>query len=325
MSKISTIDLSLYSDISETPVEWLWYPYIPFGKLTVLQGDPGNGKSTLMMNIIAAATTSGLFPDGKKSKASIHVIYQCSEDGIADTIKPRLLSAGADCQKIAFIKEELEPLSIADDRLRRAISYFGAKLLVIDPIQAYLGNTNISNATGVRKLLKQLASWASEYDCAVVLIGHLNKNQTSRDLYRSLGSIDMVANARSVLEIDKDDYTEELCFRHIKSSLAPRADGFYFKISSENRIQWLRSGNESIDDSDDIPVERITKQLQVETSLMEMLSSGPLPANTIMESFKNSDVCERTVMRAKRALSITSTRKGNFWYWQLPTSGGIQE
>lgn len=167
--------LKLYSNVTATNIDWLWYPYIPFGKVTLLQGDPGCGKSTLMMNIIAAISNGSFSPDGRKIKKPLHVIYQCSEDGTGDTIKPRLNAAGADCRNVAFIDEEMDWLTLGDEKVRRAIADFNTKLLVIDPVQAYLGDADISNATGMRKMLRQLAIWASLYDCAIVLIGHLNK------------------------------------------------------------------------------------------------------------------------------------------------------
>ncbi len=183
MSDLCSGQLKLYSNIPETEVDWLWYPYIPFGKLTVLSGDPGNGKSTLMMNIIAAASSGGIVPDGRKLKKPIHVIYQCSEDSAGDTIKPRLIAAGADCSNVAFIDEELSTLSLNDEVIRRAIADFNAKLLVIDPVQAYLGEADISNVGGMRRVLHQLSLWAARYDCAVVLVGHLNKRQSGKDIY----------------------------------------------------------------------------------------------------------------------------------------------
>lgn len=175
--------LKLYSGVTETTVDWLWYPFIPYGKLTLLQGDPGCGKSTLMMNLIAAVSSGSCSPDGKKIKKPLHVIYQCSEDGISDTIKPRLLTAGADCNNVAFLDEETDWITLNDEKIRRAIADFNAKLLVIDPVQAYLGETDIASAAAMRKMLRQLAAWAAMYDCAVVLIGHLNKKQGSKDLY----------------------------------------------------------------------------------------------------------------------------------------------
>ena len=202
--------LKLYSGVTETAVDWLWYPFIPYGKLTLLQGDPGCGKSTLMMNLIAAASSGNCSPDGKKLKKPLHVIYQCSEDGISDTIKPRLLNAGADCNNVAFLDEETDWITLNDEKIRRAIADFNAKLLVIDPVQAYLGETDIASAAAMRKVLRQLAAWAAMYDCAVVLIGHLNKKQSSKGLYRGLGSIDLVAAARSVLHIERLPEDEDI-------------------------------------------------------------------------------------------------------------------
>ena len=99
--------LTLYSEVQSTDVRWLWYPFIAIGKITLLQGDPGDGKSTMMMNLIAELSTGGKTPDGCKIGAPQKVIYQCSEDGVSDTIKPRLERCGADCKKIAFINEEV--------------------------------------------------------------------------------------------------------------------------------------------------------------------------------------------------------------------------
>lgn len=104
----------------------------------------------------------------------------------------RLLNAGADCNNVAFLDEETDWITLNDEKICRAIADFNAKLLVIDPVQAYLGETDIASAAAMRKMLRQLAAWAAMYDCAVVLIGHLNKKQGSKDLYRGLGSIDLV-------------------------------------------------------------------------------------------------------------------------------------
>ena len=111
--------LKLYSSVTETTVDWLWYPYIPFGKITLIQGDPGCGKSTLMMNLIASVSNGSFSIDRKTNRKPMHVIYQCSEDGLSDTIKPRLIAAGANCSNIAFLDEEKEQFSLSDDTIRR--------------------------------------------------------------------------------------------------------------------------------------------------------------------------------------------------------------
>ena len=214
--------LTLYSDVRATPVRWLWYPYIAIGKITLLQGDPGDGKSTMMMSLISEVSNGGLTPDGKEIGRPQRVIYQCSEDGVADTIKPRLERCGADCRNIAFINEEIcGGLTLDDERIRQAIISFRPRLVVIDPIQAYLGNdSDLLIAGRARKLMQRLGMWASVYDCAVVLIGHLNKKEGSKDLYRSLGSIDVVAAARSVLQVERNTADTDIRIVHqIKNSI----------------------------------------------------------------------------------------------------------
>lgn len=320
MSEVLSGQLKLYSNISAAPVDWLWYPYIPFGKVSLLQGDPGNGKSTLMMNIISAASNGGVVPDGRKLKKPLHVIYQCSEDGAADTIKPRLTAAGADCSKVAFLDEEMDWLTLNDEKIRRAIADFNAKLVVIDPVQAYLGDADLSNASGMRKVLKQLAVWASLYECAIVLVGHLNKKQGTKDLYRTLGSIDLVAAARSVMEIDRAEENDVLCLRHIKSSLAPKASNKYFAIDPERRIQWVEydeQADEPISGQTAHSLERMSKQQYAAEYLKAILADGPLPVQQVHEHFTGEKISERTILATKKLLGIQSFKKDSIWYWKL--------
>ena len=197
--------ISLYSDVKATPIKWLWYPFFAIGKISLLQGDPGDGKSTMMLRLIAELSNGGVTPDGQALGRPQRVLYQCSEDGVADTIKPRLEACGADCRNVAFINEELySGLTLDDERLRQAIIEFRPRLVVIDPIQAYIGSdSDLQIAGRARKLMSRLGMWASTYDCAIVLIGHLNKKEGTKGLYRSLGSIDVVAAARSVLQVER--------------------------------------------------------------------------------------------------------------------------
>ncbi|MCD8188925.1 MAG: AAA family ATPase, partial [Clostridiales bacterium] len=127
-----------YSSVSSTKVEWLWYPYIPFGKITLLQGDPGDGKSTLALNIAAAVTKGSSLPDDMKLEKPLNVIYQCPEDGSSATIKPRLMCAGADCSRIVYIVDAEERLTLDDPRIEKTVADTGARLLVLDPLQSFL-------------------------------------------------------------------------------------------------------------------------------------------------------------------------------------------
>lgn len=158
------------------------------------------------MNLIAEISKGGVTPDGKALGRPRRIIYQCSEDGACDTIKPRLESCGADCRNVAYINEEIhDGLTLDDERIREAIIEFKPQLVVIDPLQSYIGNdSDLQIAVRARKLMKRIALWASTYDCAIVLIGHLSKTGHSKELYRGLGSIDVVASARSVLQVERD-------------------------------------------------------------------------------------------------------------------------
>lgn len=262
----------------------------------------------------------GITPDGRKLKRPMHVIYQCSEDGAADTIKPRLKAAGANCRNVAFLDEEMEWITLGDERIRRAIESFQAKLLVIDPVQAYLGDADISNATGMRKMLRQLAIWASHYKCAVVLIGHLNKKEGSKELYRSLGSIDITAAARSVIQISsRDDGSNTKVFQHIKSSLAPRGKDVSFVIDAQDCIKWLDYDEESATEICDSPSYPISKHVQAVEMVMEELSAGPVRAVDIHNKLARWNICERTLQTIKKELEIKSVRKDGVWYWTVPS------
>lgn len=126
-------------EVETKEVDWLWYPYIPYGKITIVQGDPGEGKTTFILQLAARLTRGEKFPCDEAERTPSNVIYQNAEDGLEDTIKPRLLEAGADCSRILVIDEKLEPLTMSDERLDAAIRETGAKLVILDPIQAYLG------------------------------------------------------------------------------------------------------------------------------------------------------------------------------------------
>lgn len=311
----------LYSDIKSITVDWLWYPYIPFGKITLLQGDPGGGKSTMMMDLIGKITTSRMLPDGRTINP-INVIYQCSEDGLADTIKPRLEKAGADCTRIGYITEDIFGLSLDDEIIRNAIIDMKAKLLVVDPFQAYLGDTDLSSAIGMRRLLRRLSMWATATDCAIILVGHLNKKNGSNDLYRGLGSIDLTAAARSVIQVEKDTYNDEIrTVKHIKSSLAPRGSDSYFIIDDFGRVKWGEFDRiDSKDKIEDQTIERPPTKQEIAVNLIkEILAQGPMEAVIVNNILQKTGIGERTIKIAKKMIAVASFKKNGKWYWILPT------
>ena len=159
------------ADVEAVAVKWLWKPYIPLGKITIIQGDPGEGKTTLALSIAAALTQGENLPNEVETKAPMNVIYQTAEDGLADTIKPRLEAVNADCARVLVIDESKEELSMTDERIEKAIQQTGAKLIILDPIQAYIGaNVDMHRANEIRPVMSKLGRIAEEYGCAVVLL-----------------------------------------------------------------------------------------------------------------------------------------------------------
>lgn len=222
-----------YSSVTQRKVEWLWYPYIPYGKITILQGDPGEGKSTFILNIAALLTTGQKMPDGTGGGKAQTVIYQCAEDDVADTIKPRLLAAGADCDRVAYIIDDNSELTFEDSRIEEVLAQTGARLLVIDPIQAFLvQDSDMQSAARMRAALSKLADVAARYKCAVILVGHLTKSYGGKNLYRGLGSIDIAAIARSVLMISRDSTESSVRYMFpVKASLAPEGSAIGFSFA----------------------------------------------------------------------------------------------
>lgn len=195
-----------------TPVEWLWYPYIPFGKVTILQGDPGCGKTMLALDLAARLSNGAALPFSDEPSEPMIVLYQTAENGLSDTIKPRLVEAKANCTNIKFIDERDCPLCFTDERIEEAIIQTNARLLILDPLSAYIGHdVSINQANEV----------ASRTGCAILVVSHTNKMQGVSALHRTNGSIDVAGAVRSILSVGKKKGAKtERIMVHIKSNLA---------------------------------------------------------------------------------------------------------
>ena len=228
------------SEIQSQEVSWLWYPFIPYGKLTIIQGDPGDGKTTLVLNIAAWLSKGEGLDSEMKLSEPVNVIYQSAEDGLADTVKARLELAGADCERILVIDEKEKSLSMVDERLEKAIVQTKARMLILDPIQAYLGGgMDMNRANEARDMTKKLGALAEKYQCAIVLIGHMNKAAGNKAAYRGMGSIDFFAVARSVLLVGRVEGEPNIRgVVQIKNNLAAFGQPKAFALS-EDGFQWL--------------------------------------------------------------------------------------
>lgn len=306
-----------YSSVESKKVDWLWYPYIPYGKLTLLQGDPGEGKSTFIINVAARLTNGEAMPGTSDAGTIQTVIYQCAEDNVADTIKPRLVAAGADCSRIAFIADESEQLTLEDQRIEQAIKETKARLLIIDPLQAFMAQDgDMQNAVRVRTVLRKLANVAARNNCAVVMIGHMNKGAGGKNLYRSLGSIDIAAISRSVLMIARDNADPNLRYMFpVKSSLAAEGSPIAFRMDEKRGFTWI--GKCAMGDSVKNEDANISKLDLARSFLVDILAEGPAPAKDIIGDLAKLSIGQRTVESAKKALGVKSHRVGSAWFWSL--------
>ena len=321
-SKPETVKIIRMSDVELTPVEWLWKPYLPFGKLSVLQGNPGEGKTYFAMHLAAACTNGKLLPN-MESMEPFNVIYQTAEDGLGDTVKPRLIEAGADLDRVLVIDDSEVQLTLSDERIEKAIVENNARLVIIDPIQAYLGaDVDMNRANEVRPIFMRLGQVAQRTGCAILLIGHLNKAAGMQSLQRGLGSIDIAAAVRSVMFIGKLKHDPTMrILTHEKSSLAPPGASLAFSLGDEGGFRWVGEYDITADEMlSGIEPQRETKTQQAKDLICALLAGGKqVLSEDIDKAALERGIPGRTVRDAKRELGdalkskIVEGRKKVFW------------
>ena len=321
-SKPEMVKIIRMSDVELTPVEWLWKPYLPFGKLSVLQGNPGEGKTYFAMHLAAACTNGKLLPNMERVEP-FNVIYQTAEDGLGDTVKPRLIEAGADLDRVLVIDDSDVQLTLSDERIEKAIVENNARLVIIDPIQAYLGaDVDMNRANEVRPIFMRLGQVAQRTGCAILLIGHLNKAAGMQSLQRGLGSIDIAAAVRSVMFIGKLKHDPTMrILTHEKSSLAPPGVSLAFSLGDEGGFRWVGEYDITADEMlSGIEPQRETKTQQAKDLICALLAEGKqVLSEDIDKAALERGIPGRTVRDAKRELGdalkskIVEGRKKVFW------------
>lgn len=321
-SEKKAVPMIRMSEVQQTEVEWFWHPYIPFGKLTIIQGNPGEGKTFFAMQLAAACTNRKFLPQMEPFEP-FNMIFQTAEDGLGDTVKPRLLSAEADLERVLVIDDANNPLTLADERIENAIRENHARLVIIDPLQAFLGaNVDMNRANEVRPIFRRLADVAQATNCAIVMIGHLNKAAGSQSTYRGLGSIDITAVVRSLLFIGKvkTDPTTRVIV-HEKSSLTPPGQSLAFSLGDEKGFRWIGAYDISAEDllAGGEGNKTELKQEQAVKLIDEFLSEGrKVSIAEINKEAAERGISERTVRLARNSMGdkIASERQGkDWWIW----------
>ena len=326
------------SDVEPEEIRWLWPGRIPLGKLTILDGDPGTSKTTLALDLAARVSRGEAMPDGSKTDLDRPrgIVLLTAEDGLADTIRPRLDAAGADAEQVVALQAVTGPTgrerlpTIQDvGALREGIDAVDAALVILDPLVAYLGSGVDSHRdASVRAVLGGLAQLAEETGVAVLAIRHLNKSESSNALYRGGGSIAFTASARSVLLAGRDpgDPTRERkVLASSKCNVAePQTSLAYRSIMASNGavcIEWLGTSPHSADDLlRERPRNGLSKLEEAKQWLQDELGDGPAQTTELEERAELCELSWRTVRRASRELGVKPRKEGygGPWVWELP-------
>lgn len=307
-----------YSSVKTKTINWLWFPYIAFGKITIVLGDPGEGKTSFIL-YLASLLSKNETEELELTKEQVKIIYQSAEDGMEDTIKPRLDSYNANCKNIYFITSK--DINLNSEELENAIIETKAKLLILDPLQSFLDKgVSLQSVSDLRPVFSYLSKIAKKTNCAIVLVGHMNKASGSKELYRGLGSIDIVAIARSVLVVKRLE--EDMTIRvisQIKNNLAEIGMPHAFKINKNGTINWLgKTTVDNIEFYDSVPKKKEKKGVIL---LYDLLKNGPVLTSTILEEAIKNNISERTIRNAKKEMNVISLKKPDGWYWSLRKDG----
>lgn len=327
------VDMSKYiqlSSVESKSTDWLWYPYIPLGKITLMTADPGTGKTFLALYLAAQVSTGRPFYGESVYTAPQNVVYQTAEDGIADTIKPRLEPMRPNFENIYIFNEESESLSLSDDKIEQIMKDLHPALMIFDPLQAYLGaDVDMHRANEVRPILGRIGHLAEKYNCAVVFIMHNSKMSQNSALHRALGSIDIPAVARSMLILGKDpENFNRKIICHEKSSLAPNGKSILFEVDT-SKGGVLFCGYSDLKADDILNVRTTTrnkasvKKDEVCDKLLELFGEKDYIKFENAEEICKKLNCKRTTLyNAKTDLQIQSYLfgygKNKCTYWIMP-------
>lgn len=314
-------------------VSWLWPGRIPFGMLTVLDGDPSLGKSTLSLDIAARLSRGLPMPGCSEANEPAGVVLLSAEDDLAVTVRPRLDAAGADCSRILALPiigegEESRPPSIPEDldALTLAVAQVDARLVVLDPLMAILSpNVDAHKDQSIRRALHLLSVFAGDTGAAVLIVRHLNKQAGGNPLYRGGGSIGIVGAARSGLLVgrDPDDPTRRV-LASTKSNLAPEQPSLAWHLESAGDVSRVVWDGISGHDAGDLLAEQDSSPSALDEArevIAEVLADGPLPAMEARRAIKERGVADRTMWRARKLAGVVARKDGmkGGWLWELPS------
>ena len=328
VNKINNKDYFTFDEREVKILDWIWEPYIIKGNLNIIVGDGGVGKSYLTTWLLSAISNGKEIPFSKKNFNVGNCVLQNAEDDIDATVLPRLLLNDADTTKIGFFNEDKKVLSVQQiSRLESKLKEIRPEIVVLDPIQAYLGDINMNSSIEVRNALKPLKNLAQKYNCAIVMLMHLNKNTgAGKATNRVMGSYDFIASCRSALlvEINPEDKEERLLIP-IKTNLMKENEknSLVFKINDEGKVEWLRNdGNINPNEILNQNNNTFDKTTLAKEFILGVLSRGEISGNELKElALKLKNMSERTYNYSMSSLrkeeKVISYQQNKKFHWSL--------
>lgn len=322
----SDIALVPLTDVQPETVTWLWYPYIPNTKVTLIEGDPGIGKSYLTCALATSISLGRGLPGMSEHQEPASVLLMSAEDGLGDTIRPRLDAMGADVSRIFALSGpvtlNVEGRLLVEEHIARV----KPAVVFIDPFVAYIGaRVDLHKANETREVLAGLHAVAVRQHCAIVLVRHLTKGSRDKSIYRGIGSIDITAACRSVLLVGADaDDPNKRALVQVKNNLEAfgPARGYVIKAG---RFEWVAGVS-------DLTAQRILAaeadtgpKAEAVSLLRDLLAHGPMPAGEVLKQAKKFGVSERTLHRATLDLKVRSKPlrdRGRVVGWEFSLPGG---
>jgi len=337
---VTSINCTTFSDIEPQDVDWLWYERIAIGKVTVIAGDPGLGKSLMTAALAAHISTGSAWPVDHATCPVGDVLIMSAEDDPDDTIRPRLDAAGADVAHVHYIGlvNDFQQDGTAYQRgfdldndldliSRLVKEHPNTRLVIIDPVSAYLGRTDSHNNAQMRGLLAPLSAFATENGIAIVCVTHLNKGSGTNAMHRITGSLALVAAARASYLVTKDtDDPKRRLMLPMKNNLGDDQHGFAYSIAvADNGAPYILWEEGPVEVSADDALNNVEETEEDTTALGEakewilaQLESGAVPSEEMLSKAKKDGIAIKTLRRAKTDLKIESTRKNGYWSWIAP-------
>jgi putative DNA primase/helicase len=328
-SSQATLTIRL-SDVRPEELSWIWPGRIPLGKISVLEGDPGLGKSTLALDVAARVTVGRELPDGAACDRG-RVLLLSAEDGIGDTIRPRFEAAGGDTHWAQVWRSELLPsLSESLSNIENVIDPFRPRLIVFDPLMAFLGaEVNSWRDQDVRRVLASLATIAGKFEAAILLVRHLNKRSGASAVYRGGGSIGIAGAARSVLLVarDPDEPIASRVLASVKSNLTAPPSSLRFSVeeavNGAARIEWTGEITCSADQllaEQDSEEDRSVLEEAAEF-LIDLLKNGQLESKKVFSEGRKHGFSDKALRRAKKRLGVKAGKIAfdGPWVWKMPS------